>query len=472
MESEKKIPLSTYERILVNICRTGDCIIMSTSFIDNKTNYKLEKSLVQKALAYMQNRHPFLNSYLEMNRLTNKMYLKVSPEKLTDKINLVWLDLTLDNKTREQLITESANFHAEPFLEEANSLLWKIQIIEYISDGNLKFVMNLVTNMVISDGLSISCLSVEILNIINALIDEKVCEEMEINLKPIEDLHTLCKERNLFKESHTKTIKKLNKIKKSKLVLPDKFNAKKKGFLLDFFILDKKMTENIVKLSKSNGIRVTSYFHTIAIYALRKLFLENDFTFPEQIPVEIPANLRFRLDPKVDLNACRFMTAIAEFSTEKEKFGKYSDFWADTKIIHEAIVKSTSVETGSIFCQTHYKYLDMFNQLFRFTKSKRFACKLMEFLDKEFCDLGVSNLGSFVNDGIKEFDGKLSIKEIYCSDLLISVPKVTSAIIIHLMYWKGETMFQIGANNYYIDSVYFNRFKDLIKETIQETILN
>ena len=436
-------------------------------------NYKLEKSLVQKALAYMLNRHPFLNSYLETNRLTNEMFLKVPLEKLNDKINLVWLDLKLDNVIREQLIAESASFHAKPFPEETKSLLWKIQIIEYTCDGKLKFLMNLVTNMAISDGLSISCLSIEIINIINALIDEKVCDEMKISLQPLEDLHTLCKERNLFKESHFKTIKKSKKIK---LALPDKFNTKKKGFLLDFFILNKTMTENILKSSKSNGIRLTSYFKTISIYALRKLFLENDVPFPEEIPVEIPANLRFRLDPKVDLNACRFMTAIAKFSTEKEKFGKYNNFWSytckDAKIIHEWIVQSINVETGSIFSQTHYKYLDMFNQLFRFTNSSKIACNLIKIFDEEFSDLGMSNLGSFVNDGIKEFDGKLSIKEIYCSDSLISVPKITNAIIMHVMYWKGETMFQIGAYKYYIDSIYFNRLKVLIKETIEETIIN
>ncbi|RNA07530.1 hypothetical protein BpHYR1_048307 [Brachionus plicatilis] len=472
MNSEKIFKLSSFERALVNICQSGDCIIMSTSFFDNKLNIKLDKSIVKKALILMQNRHPLLNSYLETSKLTNKMLLKVPSEKLSDKIKLEWLDLTNHQVTREQLINESAKFHAVPFFNEEKSLLWKIQVIEFKCDEKLNFIMNLVTHMIISDGLSISCLSVEIVNIINALIDGKECDEMKILLEPLADLHTLCKERNLFKESHLKTIEELSNAKKPKLALPEKFNTKKRGFLLDLFKLDKIKTETIMKISKSNGIRVTSYFQTIAIYALRKLFLENDAPFPEQIPVDIPANLRFRLNPKVDLNACRFLTAITSFATDKEKFGRYDDFWTDARYIHEMITKSTSTETGSIFSLTHSELIEIFNQCFRFTNSSETACKFLNLMDDQVCDLSVSNLGPFVNDYIKEFDGNFSIKEIYCSDLLLSVPKITNAIIMHVMYWKGETMFQMGANNYYIDLSYFKRYKELLMEFIDFTINN
>lgn len=471
MNSEEKFPLSTYERLLVNTCRAGDCVIMSTSFIDNESNYKLDKSIVKKALNYMQNRHPFLNAYLETSRLTNKMVLKVPlKEDSHGKIKLDWLDLTENQVTREQLINESANFHSAPFSNDSQSLLWKIQVIEYKCDEKLNFVMNLVTNMAISDGISITCLSIEIINIINSLIDGKECEEMKVKLKPVADLHTLCEERNLFNQSHLKMIKKLNEIRKNQLSLPEKFKTKKRGFLLDLFRLDKIMTEKIISISKSKGIRLTSYFQTITIYALRKLFLENDEPFPEQVPIEMPANLRFRLNPKVDLNACRFLTAILAFGTES--FGKYDDFWADAKHVHELIIENTKTETGALFSITHFKYLDFFNQIFRFTPSSETACKFMSLLDIDVCDLGYSNLGSFINDSKKELEGKLSIKEIYCSDLLLSVPKITSSIIMHTIYWKGETMFQIGANNYYIDSSFLKRFKELILETIEETIKN
>jgi hypothetical protein len=473
MDSEKKFPLSVYERVLANICQTGDCIVMSTLFINSKKNLKLDKSVVRNALEFMQERHPFLNSYLEISRCLNKMQLKVPTKNMHEKIKLEWLDLTQSTISRNLILDESAKFHTTPFFNEAKSLLWKIQIIEYNCGENLNYVMNLVMNQIISDGLSISCISIEIINVINAILDGKECDEMKIHLEAVADLHTLCEERNLFKNSHLKTIEKLNEIKRPKLVLPDKFMTKKRGFLLDLFKLEKELTEKIIRVSKLNGIRLASYYHTVAVYALRKLYLENDVPFPDQVLLDMPANLRFRLDPKVDINACRFLTAVTSFATEKGKFGAYNDIWADARYLHELIMKNTSTETGSIFSVSHNKDLDYFNQLFRFTKSSETASKLNNFLFGDGdCDLAVSNLGQFVNDGIKQFEGDLSIKEIYCSDALVSVPKMVSAIIIHIMYWKGETMFQIGANNYYMDLIYFKRFKELIMETIDYTINN
>lgn len=470
MNSDKSFPLSTFERVLANVCQAGDCVVMSTTFINNDSNIKLDKSVFYNALNFMQHRHPFLNAYLEKSRILNKMQLKIPSIKKQENIKLEWLDLTLDTITRNDIINESATFLTIPFFDTAKSLLWKIQIIEYKCDEKLNYVMNLVVNMVISDGISISCLSIEIVNIINALLDGKECDEMKIQLEPVADLHSLCEQRGLFKESHLKNIHKLNDTNKPKLALPDKFMTKKRGFLLDLFKLDTRTTKEIIRVSKMNGIRLTSYFYTVAIYSLRKLFLENEVPFPNPIPIEMPANLRFRLDPRVDLNACRFLTAITSFATQTHKFGSYKDIWADAKYIHELIIENTSTETGSIFNITHFKYLDIFNQFFRFTNSSDTACKLLNLFDDDTCDMSVSNLGQFVNDGVKELPGKLSIKEIYCSDLLLSVPKVTSAIIIHIMYWKGETMFQIGANNCYIDVVFFKRFKELLMETIEQTI--
>ncbi|CAF1130716.1 unnamed protein product [Brachionus calyciflorus] len=266
-------------------------------------------------------------------------------------------------------------------------------------------------------------------------------------------------------------MKNLNDKNVAKLILPDKFRSNKPGYLLDLFKLDKELVDKIISKSKMNNIRLSGYFHTVTLYALRRLFIENDEPFPSSVPISFPVNLRFRLEPPVDLSACRFFTAPCECSTEREKFGKYENFWEDAKYVHDKIQEHSNPETGNIFNLTHEKSLEVFNQICRLTGTSKKTLKLINFLHPTNCDLCVSNLGRFVSDSYKEFDGKFSIHEIYCSDLLTSIPRISSSIIMHIIFWRGEIMFQTGANNYYFDEKYFKRLSELILLVINETLV-
>ena len=64
-----------------------------------------------------------------------------------------------------------------------------------------------------------------------------------------------------------------------------------KGFKLDLFPLDKELTRRLINVSKLKKVKLTGYFHTVGIYALKKLFDENSILFPKRLAIQIPASL-------------------------------------------------------------------------------------------------------------------------------------------------------------------------------------
>ncbi|CAF0764066.1 unnamed protein product [Brachionus calyciflorus] len=438
---------------------------MASSFInDLETNFRLNKDLVQNALIYLQRRHSYLNAYLNIQKSENLIHLIIPNEDRSHKIALEWLDLTSQNVDRNKLNKESAKFNSILFKYDDKCLLWRVQVIEYLENGKFTYLINLVANMSITDGMNVSALSVEMINIINALIDERECEEMILKLEPLKDMFTLCKESGIFKEDHLETIENNNQKENVKFILPKEFGSDQRGFNLTLFKINSDLTKKILDKCKLEGIRVTGYLQTICSYAFKDLYMENNLKFPKKISIEIAASLRVRYGPSSNFSSCGYHTSVVVFSTDENKFGNYENFWQDAKYIHELVQTNTSIETGSLFSITHNNQIHKeFNEIFA-KNSNYEACKLLN--SKLECDFALSNLGAYVDDRVKESGGKFSINELYCSDPLLSKPNITPAIVIHIIYWKKQMMFQIGSNNSYFSDKYFNRFEKLIMENI------
>jgi hypothetical protein len=304
------------------------------------------------------------------------------------------------------------------------------------------------------------------MNIINSLISGSECDEMRVQLSPFDRMDKACLNGNLFNESLYETIKEISKKEHPKLVLPNEFGSNEKGYNLDLFYLDESTTKKIVAECKLNKVRVTGYFYTVALYALRNLYEENGFKFPVEVPLNVAISLRVRYEPNVDFSHCGFHIAVSVFSTEGDKFGKYEHFWHDAAYINELIQSNIRSDNGTLFSITHdHDKRRKFNQTF--------AQELYENIENilgpnKIYDLAISNLGTFVNDRVKENEGKFQINELYISDSLQS--KLIPALLIHVINWKGKTMFQLGANNLGLGVNYFKRYKHFILHEIDHSV--
>jgi hypothetical protein len=315
--------------------------------------------------------------------------------------------------------------------------------------------------MGITDGLNITTLSIELLNILNALLTGQECDEMKNKLEPCESLYELCIKNKLFKEEHNTKIEELNKRPLTKFKLDNKFRSyNESGFFLDLFKFDKTITSNMLAKCKANDVRLSGFLHTSLFYALKELYIENGLEFPKKLLIELAASLRVRYQPVLDFSNCRFHTVAVLFPVDENLFGEYVDFWQDARYIHGLIAENTSTETGTLFSLSHSdSETDAFNNVFADNETYDDVCRVLS--TEVACDVVISNLGRFNNDNAKVFPGPLKIKELYCTDSLNSKPTISAAMVVHTLFWQDEIMFQIGANKHSIGSAYLQRLKEI-----------
>ena len=480
MTSSKRIELTNFEKMVSYPQQFGDYLVMGTLFVES--SLAVDAHLVRKALFIMQQRHPFYRAHMELvNPTENRMFLNLlnyeDDPNLADKIKLEWLDLTSNKESstlRKRLVDESSHFNSQVFKYGKENLLWKIQVIAYkdtLEEKVFKYVFNLVNHIAITDGLNTNTLTVELVNILNALMIGQECDEMKEKLQPYDNLHVLCKQRGLFSEQkHQAKIEEMDKRQMPKFRLDDKFkSSNESGFKLDFVKLGKETTGKILSKSKLHNIRLTGYFQTIALYALKSLYDGEKLIFPSKVIIEIAASLRVRYN--LDFAHGGFHTVMVIFEADETRFGKFVDFWSDAKYLHELIEENTSSETGTLFSLSHSKKLDEFNRVFCESSSIEEVKSILNHENE--CDLGVSNLGRFVNDHVKVFnpdESPIEIREMYCTDPLNSNPCISPAIVLHVLYWRGEIFIEFGANKSAIGSSFVDKYNQLFFGAIHSTL--
>ncbi len=161
---------------------------MGTAFV--QTPRPIDSGLVRRAMAILQQRHPFFRAYLHEERNANRMFLKIDGtetlEKQEQKLELEWIDWTNETEpiTRQTVVDKSAQFDSIPFVYGKDHLLWKCQVIAYkdVATSAVKYIINLVIHIAITDGINTTTLTIELINILNALLTDQQCDEMRIKL--------------------------------------------------------------------------------------------------------------------------------------------------------------------------------------------------------------------------------------------------------------------------------------------------
>jgi hypothetical protein len=330
--------LTPLEKMFSNPCAAGDYMVMGTSFIET-SGQEINASLVHEALVLLQKRHPFYTAWLDVHKAENRMFITINDEDahlFESRIQLEWLDLTNEPFSRQTLIDESNRFDSTVFVYSPENLLWRVQVISYKEAEKIKYVINLVVHICICDGLNITTVSIELVNILNALLTGQECDEMRNKLEPCEDLHAMCEKTKLFREEHQATIQKLNNREMTKFNLDKKFRSyNESGFYLDLFVMDKALTSSILTKCKPNKVRLTGFFQTALFYALKELYSENGLEFPKSLLIELAASLRVRYQPVMDFAHSRLQTVVVIFPVDENKFGEFADFWQDARYINE-----------------------------------------------------------------------------------------------------------------------------------------
>lgn len=461
---KKNYILNSFEKMVANATKCGDYLVMGTCFFnDQSSNMRLNQNLFLRALKILQKKHEILRAYLKICGLD--MYFVPHELDVSSMINFQWLDLTNDQVSRERLMSETAYFNSILFNNVENDLLWRTQVIEYKDNEQFNYILNFVF-LAIADGMFSSWILVETIGILNRLIDGKTIDETSIEIS--ENMNIMCEKRGLWKMHHSKMVEKMAQRDIAKFNLSTELRIGETGFQVDMFYIDCDKSNQIMIRSKKNNVRLTSYFYTAIFYALKKLYDENNIVFPNRITCELPVCLRFRYQPEMKFTESRLHTTMVMFSSEPEKFGKFSNFWQDSLYLHNLIIENTSSETGTLFSLSHNDELEEYNRVFY--RSENLKQVLGTLSSQVMSDLALSNLGPYVDKYVKEEEGNFKIKEIYCTDPVNSNPCISCGMIIHLIYWKGKIMVDLGANKMLIGSKFFQRYKQLLLDVIDESL--
>lgn len=232
--------------------------------------------------------------------------------------------------------------------------MWRCLVVAYPDEfKRTQYCFSLAIHMAISDGLNVIALLIEIINIINSLEIESECDEMRIKLEPPESSLSLCQKTKLFREEHKKRIDEMTNAAIPRFVFDDMFKSENEtGFALDLICLDHSASERIIKLTKKHGLRVTSYFQAVTLYALQKLYTEYNLELQASLPIYPILTLRVRFDPVYEFYNCRYYTAFFSMKTE-ESFDSLEQFWRVSKNIHNQTYSHLEPNDGSMFAATH-----------------------------------------------------------------------------------------------------------------------
>lgn len=323
-------------------------------------------------------------------------------------------------------------------------------------------IVNIVTVIPIVDGLSITCLSAEFVNVFNSLSTGSSCREMTEILEPCPSMIDLFRASRQFNEEHRHRAAEFKK-RTGFFPIHEKFESpEERGFFLDFFKLDASTTRQLMQTCKSYQVRITAFAYTAVLYAFNKLYQENGLKIPDLLNIEFPINMRMRIEPKVNVCSGRFMILFGEATLDRAKFGTFADFWTDCSYVQTVVDKCSNTENGAAFADIYLSE--------ELSGPRDNNDDDDEDKEHDHSETFVSNLGKFVSDSVEMVDGPLVLQEIYCSDSLQVVPHYGKKTQFHVTYWKDEIMMQFGANKHFFGTEFCRRLVSLYKATILENI--
>lgn len=203
--SETWVELNEYLKMLFNMNRCGDLLVIGMSILENiddgeQKNVKLDSACVKKSIEYLLKRHALLRAQIE--RVDNKVFFKLTKDDASRGEVIEGKDLVFHElSSRREMIMELENLTKKLMDYDNKCKLWRAGLFSFHDEqdnGKLKYAVAFLLPLYMTDALNITALSVELANLINAVLSGVECEEMRTVMPCVESELSLIVKDNLI----------------------------------------------------------------------------------------------------------------------------------------------------------------------------------------------------------------------------------------------------------------------------------
>jgi hypothetical protein len=467
-----RIKLNAFQKLKYYIASYGDYIVFSIGILESKHDQALTEAIVQKALKFMQNRHPHLRGHIQhdLDSPEDDVYLVI------DDINYKPIDLEWSIVScREVMMTEMELFNSELMRFKDRCSIARVKVVEFTEHNSTLFSLSFRTIPVISDGINIVAILTDLMNIINALIEGTECFEMTETLDLGDNMHTRLEKQGFITDEMRQKVDDIlarrAESSRQKFLLPKQFaSLNETGFKLNTLKINPQQTQQLMNRSKEKGFKLTVPINTIVVTALRQLYIEHGLEFPKEVSLSFPLNMRWRYDPPLDLSDMSYQVVAFRFDlTYERSVEQFDNFWQHAEFMNAAMKEQVDLNKGFLFTNTHnFSAIDSMNKICRESLAKSnfdgfdsAACE--EPSRQKGYDLGISNIGSWVYKNKKVNKGAFELNEVYFGDSVATAPCFGIPCIVFINFWNQELDILVCSNKHAFGSVYANRFTELIQ---------
>lgn len=468
MQNQRLVELSPTEKYYYYASLLGDMNALSISIINIDDNeVQLNDGIIKEAIYYMCKRHPLLRAKLYKDENTKKHYFSDDYEK-----KLINFEETVFERSRvndrNEFISECEKFNSIIFNYSNNCLLWRLKVVEFKEDLKHKLGLILVLGLYITDGVNISALSIDLLNIINSLLQNKQCIEMNEHFELLDNTEKIIETHGLLTPEIKDKFEKADANKEEiKFLFPKEFkNQDDHGMKINLLALDIELSNLLANCAKSKGVKLTGLFESALFYALNDLYKENQIEMPKNLTTFVPVNLRFRAKPNIDFSRTRSCVGGFNIDLKYPTFGKYEDIWNDAKYINDLIhLKIENSDMISMFIDGTFKQIEsIFNESTSFQET-------VTILNQETNeDVVLSSIGKYVADKKPVLEGPLKLEESYFGDSLAADFTFFPSFVLHISFINERIMFQLSTNKHRFYSGHADRFMTLFEQQLRKCV--
>lgn len=459
--------LSLFEQWFMTLTTFGDSIVINISIIE-PNGAEITRELLSSALYHMCRRHPLFRAHLKKDTEAKKLLFDIATEADNVKNDM---DIDIAHLASEDHLTaELEKFNAKLFDYDRKCLLWRVKVFNYRKrDHQSMQALALALPGFVTDGINITVLSWELINILNSTLNGEQCDEMREALELHPSLIDTVRECNAFpaEKQATRALQRQNELEVNFNVAYRFRDLDERGTKIHLHALERKKTQQLISESKKRNVTLTALIIAATYHAFKRLYEENKMVVPKDFSCIIPANLRFRLQPKVNFSHMRpFVSGVNVSLLYPSLTGELGNIWDEAEYVASAVLQATDMESGRIFDFSH-NFEMMRHELEIFEKCKDDKERARQLLSCETsCDLVMSNIGVYAANEKKVIDGPLRLVETYFGDSLVSYPNICPAVMFHINTWQGRMMIEMSSQKTVIAPRYSDRLFEHFKEVL------
>ena len=460
----KLINTSFVERLFYKLSKNGSCLLnglIITHINENAIKF-ISDCIIKEAMFHLYKRHPLLQCHIHKTRFRRKIYFAV-PENDTERRTIE--DMKFEKvriASKEELVSILENFNVELFDYEKKCLMFKLKVFEWKQENDKDFyAFSLTVPHCLSDGINITTLCIEFVNILNSLLQNIKFNEISEQLEVIDTADDQAKKSLITDEikAKFKNRKKNEKTIKFRTSIELANKDAESSTKINLLMFDENFTNKLISYAKSNGIKLTGILTVAMFNATKELYKENKLEFPKDVSLLLPVSLRHRIKPTVDNADMRFLVMVD--CLKIKNFGECETFADESRNVDKILV--ADLDDGLIFDGLLNPILRIVSVIMEHLSIK-ILNKLMSKTPSNFC---ISNIGTYAADKQKMLDGPLKVEEIYFGDVAFEY----GGIALFVQTFNNKLMIRLSTNRKALDSKHSDRFMNLFEKQLKGVIM-